>query len=200
MEDLCQKIARFSEYTPLELEALADAQDQWQEPNDEALNTYAITISPPQRIGQPYAIVGNRQYHYITQKQIFHDDYRILIGALRGSVSKCKIYPEISDNGRLHYHGTVVVKDYVKWKKRGLTRLTRLGFIKVKPSPNEKWGEYCKKEWEQTKEVLDLEQPITEALLEQPCRHSNKTIVIQKEKKQTNQQSIYSYFKPSIGN
>lgn len=192
MEDLCQKIARVSKYSEEELEAMAAAPHP--EETAKLMNTYAITISPPQRIGQEYARVVNKVYRYVQHKQIFHDDYRVIIGALRGSVNECKIYPEISDNGRLHYHGIVVVCDYVKWKKRGLTRLARLGFCKLKPQPNEKWLAYCKKEWEITKEVLEIEQPIHEGLLKKPLKPKNE-ILVQKNERNRNQQSIYTYFK-----
>lgn len=57
-----------------------------------------------------------------------------------------EVYPECTDDGNLHYHAYLVIKDEFKWFKYGQRYLRRRGFIKCKGIRNLKgWRKYCSK-------------------------------------------------------
>lgn len=157
-------------------------------------NAYAITISPPSRIGTEYLKIGNKSYKYGGHQAIFHDDYRVIIRALKYSVDFVELYPELTTCGRLHYHGVIHIVDMIKWQKHGVKLLNRLGFLKICKFKTVGWIKYFLKEWETTKKVLEIEIPITTELLLLPMRESNTTSAIREQKKIKKKQSIYTYF------
>lgn len=141
------------------------------------IRALALTISPPERVNKWNAL-----------KSIFINDKIFINQQLRKCSKSYYVYPELDDNGRLHYHGTIMVQDMVKWKKSVLPSFKRvLGFTKVKTivdEPNEKkWHEYCSKEWELTQEILGLDD------LE----------IIRYEVKPVKQANIYDYNNKLIG-
>jgi hypothetical protein len=77
---------------------------------------------------------------------------------LNNAFKCCSYYnfmPELSESGRLHMHGWVVIKDKVKWFKDFIPRLKRYGMIKVDKPNSVKAFEYYKKEAETTVQILD---------------------------------------------
>lgn len=106
----------------------------------------ALTLSPPLRKGAP--------------TYLFRKDVLETLSALLKCSSDFEIYPEFADNGRLHYHGVVLVNDYVKWYKSVLPRLNYSGFVCIKTKINDGWDTYIKKNWGVTKDVLDLIDPV----------------------------------------
>lgn len=127
----------------------------------------ALTISPPERVNRWNAL-----------KTIYRDDSIFINNQLRKCSKKYSIYAELDANGRLHYHGTVYVHDMVKWKKSVLPSFKRvIGFTKVKVIADEensdRWQGYCLKEWDITKEVLDISECITYKLV----KHKEAKIV-----------------------
>lgn len=70
------------------------------------------------------------------------------------------IYPELTHQGNIHFHGKIYIQDAVKWFKSVLPKLKKNGFVKIKTNLNEGWDEYCGKQWDIFREVLDLEEPI----------------------------------------
>lgn len=80
---------------------------------------YFLTISPPPR-------QGSLTYHYNDDK------YKI-----RMILSKCTnhylIYPELSETGRLHYHGVIIITSWQRFFKTVKRDLEiSLGFISIK--------------------------------------------------------------------
>lgn len=112
--------------------------------------TVAITISPPLRKGNPRTIYRS--------DIVEHFKYLLYVGDF-------EIYPEFDQNGRLHYHGVVYIKDNVKWLKQALPALHQFGFTKVVSSVNEGWFTYMMKEFPITREVLDIMGPLDLATL-----------------------------------
>lgn len=70
------------------------------------------------------------------------------------------IYPELTLQGNIHFHGKIYIHDAVKWFKNVLPKLKKNGFVKIKTNLNEGWDEYCGKQWDIFKDVLDLANPI----------------------------------------
>lgn len=52
------------------------------------------------------------------------------------------IVAEVSDTGKLHCHGFLVLKDKIKYNKQFLPTLQRNGFVKVTVAKSHKWFEY----------------------------------------------------------
>lgn len=70
------------------------------------------------------------------------------------------IYPELTHQGNIHFHGKIYVQDAVKWFKSVLPKIKKNGYVKIKTNLNQTWDEYCGKQWDIFKEVLDLDNPI----------------------------------------
>lgn len=114
----------------------------------------AITISPPDRSNKyPYKL-KNVNFH------IFCEDKLEIVRLLNRTSIEYTLYPEFDMNGRLHYHGIVIVKNKTNWLRTTLPGLKRIGFVCVKTNPDAKWTQYCTKEWEVTKKVLQIDKPI----------------------------------------
>lgn len=121
--------------------------------------TYALTLSPPARWGDI---------------ELMYDADRFLI---RRMLNRCTdhyiMYPDMDKNDRLHYHGIVVVKDYIKWNKETKTRLkAHFNFIKVEYISSHwrhvTWLLYSKKEWHWLSDLLD--RPIMPRRKNKVCR------------------------------
>lgn len=98
---------------------------------------YAITISPPKRT------------HIQSNTISYSSDKMVIELALRRQMFS--LWPELSDEDeRLHYHGTVRIKNYLDWDRRARHILKRLGYIKVKRlrsfRDHLKWILYCTKD------------------------------------------------------
>lgn len=70
------------------------------------------------------------------------------------------IYPELTHQGNIHFHGKIYISDPIKWFKSVLPKLKKNGFVKIKTNLNVGWDEYCGKQWDIFKDVLDLDKPI----------------------------------------
>lgn len=101
----------------------------------------------------------NSTYH-TNDPNIGYQMSILILRRLRLCCKALQIFPELTNAGHIHYHGKLWIKDYVKWYKSVLPTLKRNGFVKIKPNPNEGWDEYCNKQWDIFKEVLDLDNPI----------------------------------------
>lgn len=76
------------------------------------------------------------------------------------------IYPEFTIQGRIHYHGLLTIKNYVKWVRDTLPRLRKLGFVKMetfKDNPDN-WITYMKKSVLDTKAILNFKDDINIAV------------------------------------
>lgn len=112
----------------------------------------AITISPPKRA------CNKEQF-------LYHGDEYIIRRYLNKISDYYIIYPEYSKESRLHYHGVIKIKDWIKYHKQ-IHRLLQghLGFIKIDPIKTHKdnmvWNIYMSKLWGITKHVLNIDNPI----------------------------------------
>lgn len=75
----------------------------------------------------------------------FHDTAYELWGLLRRSTDFV-MFPELTVQGKIHYHGIVRITDKYKWFKWTLPKLKSLGFIKIKSNVDSGWDEYIKKD------------------------------------------------------
>lgn len=80
------------------------------------------------------------------------------------NMDKCcdyRLYPELTTNGNIHYHGVVFVKDKYKWFKSVLPSLKYHGFVLLKKDVNDNWEDkYCKKDVELMSKLLKIDLPI----------------------------------------
>lgn len=81
--------------------------------------------------------------------------------------TKYELYPEWRHTtGEIHYHGKIVITDYIKWFKSTLPMLKRLGYCCIKKVDNmEKWDKYLKKEMYIANAISPLPLPITKQVL-----------------------------------
>lgn len=125
---------------------------------------YFITITPPERT-YAYSKLKFKNPQYC----VYLDDKLIIENAFKSSkIKRYILFPEISDTGRLHYHGKIILSDSqrvslfksVKPKLEG-----RIGFVDVQPVKDDlECLNYCRKNWYTTKTILDIDQPITPQL------------------------------------
>lgn len=78
-----------------------------------------------------------------------------------------RIWPEWRvTTGHIHYHGTVWIKDKIKWFKDTIPKLNSLGYKLIKKIDDEsKWETYCKKEENIAKDILSIEIPINKPII-----------------------------------
>jgi len=85
------------------------------------------------------------------------------------------IYPELSDAGRLHYHGIIKVNETQKVRlfKHALSKFKSIGMVDLQMikigeyNYNKlRWLMYCKKNWQFTHRVLEIEIPIVRLKME----------------------------------
>lgn len=68
------------------------------------------------------------------------------------------ITPELNLNGNIHFHGSILIKDKIKFYKHTLPMLKKVGFCLMRRIDDmSKWTEYIKKDIEVMKGILDLE-------------------------------------------
>lgn len=99
-------------------------------------DNYAITISPPHR---PCSVTS-----------LYTTDKINISRILKRSCRLFSVTPEFSSDFRLHYHGVIIIKDYIKWFYKTLPILNKIGFTKIKKlktlEDKLKWIYYCKKD------------------------------------------------------
>lgn len=75
---------------------------------------------------------------------------------------KFELYPELTLNNVIHLHGIIWYKDYIKWSRSVSPRLQRaFGNIIIKKDINDKWLDYCKKDWESNQIIFGIDCPLT---------------------------------------
>lgn len=107
-------------------------------------NVYLITWNPNRRLvldGTPF----KKKWEAMIVK---------VLNNLRRCCDKYCIVPEISDAGRLHCHGWVVITDRIKWHKSLLPQMQRNGFVKMAKLRHVKGFEYSIKDAEVTAKIL----------------------------------------------
>lgn len=104
--------------------------------------------------------------HNLSAKGQFKRYYRDVISALEKS-TEFELFPEWRmTTGEIHFHGTLYIKDKIKWIKQTMPFLKRLGFIKIiKIKDLQGWLEYCQKESKIACEILGLNVPFKNGAL-----------------------------------
>lgn len=88
---------------------------------DETQPLYLITWTPnPKRLHFKYDMIKNHKWFRRTVFQQCGKCVNLL----------CMI-PEFNLNGNIHYHGFFQLKDKVKWFKKALPCMKRIGFVKI---------------------------------------------------------------------
>lgn len=84
-----------------------------------------------------------------------HEQVSATIDRFLKQVGEYEIYPELTLNGDLHYHGSLNVNDRVQYFK-AISKIKRLiGFCNFKYIDNyEKWSEYIKKDQDTMRQLL----------------------------------------------
>lgn len=97
-------------------------------------NAIGITISPP-----PCVVT---RFKFLKKWRLIHQ-------CIRGFVSDYEIIPEFDISARLHYHGTMIVKDKTKMFKMLNKMRATLGFIKIEHRIKNwsDWDDYIHAEW-----------------------------------------------------
>lgn len=104
-----------------------------------------------------------KQHDKVKPKSQFHRTIPHLYRRFRKVSDEFYIYPELHLDGNIHYHGWFIQKDRIKWHKSILPSLKLEGFVKIKyVFDGVKWRDYCEKEIEDMKSILDdQELPVT---------------------------------------
>jgi len=155
-----------------------------------ALDLVALTISPPTS--------------YLTPSFNYNDEIIYIVKTIRRFSKHYIIYPELDESARLHYHGIIRIDDEIKYYKSGITNLRRLprhitnqnvvkqSYICVKPLKDIvnhiKWMYYIRKNWELTKEILKLKEPI----------YPKAKVKVKQKQFAIERKSIYSYFPSTL--
>lgn len=123
----------------------------------EALQYYALTVT-------------FKRLHCKTPRAQYWETICELTKTLSRSTKYCLV-PEWrlagSNPGSIHYHGTIMIFDRVKWLKQTLPSIKRLGFICIKPIKKEGlkgWNKYFTKEIEIAEQIVGHPMPIEEVM------------------------------------
>lgn len=108
---------------------------------------YALTISPPFYRGSP-------AYKYA-------EDCVMIRKLLNGFSDRYLLFPEFDENARLHYHGSIWIKDKIKFYKTKYLIDKHIGWSKFDPFKkkydNIGWLCYCRKHYT---DRMDKEFPV----------------------------------------
>lgn len=129
-----------------------------------------------QAYDEPYAITITFGYlRCKTPQGQFKETIPYLTKILNRSC-EFQIWPEWRvTTGHIHYHGTVVIKDKIKWFKETVPQLGSLGFKLIKKIDDKtKWETYCKKEEDIAKGILQIPIPINSIIKYTPKQKSHK--------------------------
>lgn len=103
--------------------------------------------------------------------------YLTTLRTLKQCCEKYALYCELNKSGYLHFHGTLQIKDKIRWYKTILPSMRRFGFVLIKPRPDEGWGAYISKEAELMSELLEMELPITQDHILMKAIKKTKSVV-----------------------
>lgn len=108
---------------------------------------FALTISPSDRM--QYFDNSNRlQVSYITMLKTYKD-------LLKMYTNNYKLFLEVSPKGRIHYHGTINIKDLIGFLLYVIPQLEKTCNICIKNIDNDdEWKNYCLKQQELVKHYL----------------------------------------------
>lgn len=118
--------------------------------------------------------------HNISAKAQFKGTYKTVCKTLEESTDY-EMFPEWrTTNNTIHYHGTIYIKDKIKWHKSTYSKLSKMGFIKIKKVDElQGWLEYCQKESAVAKEIL---KPVLIPLKNGCIKHTKEQVNIIEDK------------------
>lgn len=94
------------------------------------------------------------QYAIVIQNVLSHQ-------SLKDSCKSYYIYPELTENGNVHIHGYLFVKDRIKFYRSFLPLCKRMGHTKIKTKNiDSKWVEYCQKDQDLMTEMMEPQLPV----------------------------------------
>lgn len=98
---------------------------------------YSITISPPIYRGDQTYIYNQHVYEIRKLLNKFSNYYMLV--------------PEFSLDARLHYHGVILIKDFIKYGKLKHKLDREIGWTKIEKilsfKSHLRWLQYCKKDY-----------------------------------------------------
>lgn len=121
-------------------------------------------ITPPElpipRVGTLIAItISPRPSDPDPKKQLL--SHVPILRKLKLCSKEFSLNAEITLNGVLHYHGTLLITNQIYWYRTVLPLIReRLGFVLIKPNPDHHWTNYCNKDIGNMIFILDLPLPI----------------------------------------
>jgi len=124
------------------------------------------------------------------------EGYKIHTPVLKRLTTCCsalKIYPECFVNGGLHYHGTLVISDKIKWYASVLPNLKYSGFVVIKQRPDDGWLKYISKDWDVMSAVLQLDKPLDLMILKTRLRRDKNCTILKRPSTLEDFISIESY-------
>lgn len=101
-----------------------------------------------------------KKHNYVEPLAQFQDTIFEVQYLLARCCKFFEIFPELTVDGKIHYHILLELKDRIKWYKKVLPKFKRNGFVCVKYA-DEKWKTYCLKCKEEMEELLECELPIS---------------------------------------
>lgn len=144
---------------------------------------YFITWNPNNKFNRPVrkSKEYNTQWCEMICKKLRH---------LRRCCKKYCIIPEISDAGRLHCHGWIVIHDKIKWIKSVKPKIEKGGYMKMtKQKYKSKGFKYYKED------IVDTFNIITDHTF--PLTYDNQHVILKsyrtKLKEKTDVQLVYLY-------
>jgi len=108
---------------------------------------FAITISPSDRL-QYFNNSERMQVSYITTVKLYKD-------ILNKYLNKYELYLEVSPKGRIHYHGTINIKDIIGFLLYVIPQLENTCNVCIKNIDNaDEWKTYYSKQQELVRHYL----------------------------------------------
>lgn len=112
-------------------------------------------LSPPDEIKEWYAITwspkGTTYDPQTKYNEHIYDVFNKWAKALNFA-----IFPELNNNGNIHYHGVIRIIDKIAWYRRLLPLVKHKGFVLIKRIDNwEKWTTYITKDVDINKILFD---------------------------------------------
>ncbi len=87
---------------------------------------------------------------------------------LKRCCKEVNLYPEYCASGKLHWHGSLVIKDQVKWFKSILPYFKYRGYVCVKLEFSAEWTKYIQKNKVDMEKILEIQLPLTLKTLQIP--------------------------------
>ena len=122
--------------------------------------TQCINLLKPKQLDLVIALTWTPRPRNLTPIEQFNC-YLPTLRMLKQCSDKYAIFVELNKSGYVHFHGSVLIRDRIRWYKHVLPAFRNWGFVLIKTDPDQGWTDYCSKEADMMSELLELELPIT---------------------------------------